>query len=247
MTTPRYIAVDLETTSREPAEAHVVEWAAYVPHDPLHNHQGTFHGSLVRPPISIPPETSAIHHIIDEDVEHFGGWAYHGMCLRELFVKHPGSIAIAHNAEYERTALASLNLPCRWCCTYKAALRVWPDAPSHSNEALRYWLKLGGGRKAINRTHSALHDALVTSQLFNALLATGTSLDDMLQWTNEPALLPRCPLGDWRGKPWADVDEGFLSWILRKIHDREDVRFCARKELERREQEWRAAAGAPAA
>lgn len=238
--TPRYIAVDLETTSREPAQAHVVEWAAYVAHDPLHNHQGTMHGSLVRPPIPIPPETSAIHHIIDEDVEHFAGWDYHSLFLRELFSRMPDSLAVAHNVDMERQVLAPLEIPCRaWVCTYRAALRVWPDAPSHSNEGLRYWLKLGGGRKAYNRPHSAGHDAVVTAQIFEKLLEASTSVDDMIQWTNEPALLPRCPIGDWRGQPWADVDEGFLHWILRKIFDREDVRFCAQRELNRREEEWR--------
>jgi hypothetical protein len=50
-------------------------------------------------------------------------------------------------------------------------------------------------------------------------------------------LLPRCPIGDWRGHTWDEVEEGFLQWILRKITDREDVRFCAQKELERREAE----------
>lgn len=243
MTSPRYITVDLEATSGEPKDAHVVEWAAVVggPAFTLYSFETrTCYGALVKPPIAIPPETSAVHHIIDEDVAECSTWAYEGACLRELFVKHPGSIAIAHNANYERTVLASLNLPCEWICTYKAALRVWPDAPSHSNEGLRYWLKLGGGRKAYNRPHSALHDAIVTSELFNALLLAGTSLEDMIAWANEPALLPRCPLGDWRGKPWAEVDDGFLHWILRKIFDRDDVRFCAQRELDRREAEWRA-------
>src|SRR5262245_25865334 len=27
-----------------------------------------------------------------------------------------------------------------WLCTYKSALRAWPDAPRHSNSVLRYWL-----------------------------------------------------------------------------------------------------------
>ena len=62
---PAYIAIDLETTSREPEQAHVVEWAALVSSDPLHDMQPTMHGSLVKPPVPIPPETSAIHHIIE--------------------------------------------------------------------------------------------------------------------------------------------------------------------------------------
>jgi exodeoxyribonuclease X len=29
-----------------------------------------------------------------------------------------------------------------WVCTYKCALRIWPDLPSHGNQALRYHLGL---------------------------------------------------------------------------------------------------------
>lgn len=59
-------------------------------------------------------------------------------------------------------------------------------------------------------------------------------------------MLPTCPLGDWRGRKWAEVEEGFLLWILRRITDREDVVFCARAELERREKERREIADARA-
>jgi len=246
MSHPRFIIVDLETTSKEPAEAHVIEWAALVVTPNWYLQDGclfhpdavpTMHGGLVKPPIPIPPETSAVHHIIDADVAICSSWDFEGMRLRELFVLYPCSIAVAHNANYERTVLASLDLPCRWICTYKASVRVWPDAPSFSNEGLRYYLGLGTGRSGLQKPHTALHDAMVTAQLFSELLKLGTSIDDMLTWSDEPALLPRCPLGDWRGHPWDEVEESFLHWILRKITDREDVRFCAQKELERRDAE----------
>lgn len=241
---PQFIVVDLETTSNKPEEAHVVEWAAFVvgtPNDLFDRTNPTMFSSLVKPPIPIPPETSAVHHIIDADVENCSTWEAEGPLLRDVFSSlYPGSIAVAHNANYERTVLASLNLPCRWICTYKAALRVWPDAPSHSNEGLRYWLKLGGGRSGNNASHTAGHDAMVTALLLGELLRAGTSVEDMITWSDEPALLPRCPLGDWRGHAWSEVDEGFLYWILRRITDREDVRFCAQKELDRRAAEYRA-------
>ena len=88
-------------------------------------------------------------------------------------------------------------------------------------------------------TEVGLSEAAVRQRV-QKLIEAGATLEDMMQWTNEPALLPRCPIGDWRGKPWAEVDDGFLHWILRKIFDRDDVRFCAQKELARREAEWKA-------
>lgn len=245
------VVIDLECTSREPAEAHIVEWAAIVIRPPWFGEGGAEeHGGLVRPPIAIPPETSAVHHIVDADVADAPTWLKECERLFNLLAGEEGVIAVAHNAEYERTVLVGNNqMPeiqgLHWLCTYKAALRVWPDAPGHSNECLRYFLGFGTGRRGQQAPHSALHDAKVTAQILDELLRLGTSLEDMLRWTNEPALLPTCPLGDWRGRKWSDVDEGFLLWIMRKIHDRADVRFCANTELERREAERAKARPAP--
>jgi len=238
-----FVVVDLETTHREPKDAHVVEWAAVVVTPPWFGAGGVRTlTSLVKPPIEIPVETSAVHHITDIDVVDAKPWAIAALPLLDELTA-PGVIAVAHNANFERETLDKLMDPAlprpRWLCTYKAAVRVWPDCPSHSNECLRYYLGLGTGRSHAQAPHSALHDARVTHQILEQLLAAGTSIEDMLAWTEQPAMLPTCPLGDWRGRKWAEVEESFLWWILRKIHDREDVRFCAQAELDRREKERR--------
>lgn len=44
-----------------------------------------------------------------------------------------------------------------------------------------------------------------------------------------------CPIGkEWRGKPWQEVDEGFLSWIIATIQDKPEVVRAAEKEMVRR-------------
>lgn len=245
MTDPRFVVVDLELTNREPAQAHIVEWAAVVIEPEWFGQGGqqhTAHG-LVRPPVPIPPETSAVHHITDADVATASTWEKESMMVRAI-LEGDETIVVGHTVDTERAMLASLNLTCRWLCTYKAALRVWPDAPAHSNEALRYYLGFGTGRKQPQATHSAAHDAEVTAQILRELLKLA-KLDEMLNWTEEPALLPRCPIGDYRGDKWADVPESFLNWILHKAHSmRPDVRFCAQKEIERRDEEYRLAQAA---
>jgi exodeoxyribonuclease X len=239
MNNEAFVVIDLEATHREPKDAHIVEWAAIVVTPPWFGLEGTprYLGSLVRPPIAIPAETSAVHHITDADVLDAKPWEL--ACIPLVNVLHPeGTIAVAHNANFEKELLAKHGVTAhRWLCTYKASVRVWPDAPGHSNECLRYHLGLGTGRREQQSPHSAGHDAAVTAQILGELLRAGTTIEDMLAWTEQPALLPTCPLGDWRGKKWCDVDEGFLSWILRKITDREDVVFCARTELDRRAKE----------
>lgn len=238
-----FVIVDLESTNREPKDAHIVEWAAVVIVPPWFSEEGLVqeHGGLVKPPIPIPAETSAVHHIIDADVEGAPSWESEKDKLAVLLVPG-GRIAVAHNAEYERALLAKEGLNIvggvvPWLCTYKAALRVWPDAPGHGNECLRYFLGLGTGRAGGQAPHSAMHDARVTAQILGELLRAGTSIADMLKWTTEPAMLPTCPIGVWRGKKWDEVDHGFLDWIIYKARDmREDIKFCAKAEIQRREQ-----------
>lgn len=237
--TARFVVIDLETTSREAAEAHIVEWAAVVVAPDWFGEGGgvDHHSSLVRPPIPIPAETSAVHHIIDADVMGAVPWEQESNRLSELLAE-PGAIAVAHNAQYERDVLSKTALPSvPWLCTYKAALRIWPDAPGHSNETLRYWLGHGTGRSSRQEPHSALHDAQVTAGILRELWGKA-SLGDMIKWADEPALLPRCPIGDWRGYVWSDVEESFLYWILKKKGSmRPDVVFCAQTEIDRRETE----------
>ncbi len=236
-----FLVIDLESTDREPANGHIVEWAAIAIKPEWFGEGGSEErGSLVRPPVAIPPETSAVHQITDADVAAAPMWSEQSNQVIDL-VEQPGVIVVAHNAEFEKQLLAKHGIPLidRWLCTYKAACRVWPDAPGHSNEVLRYYLGLGTGRRQQQAPHSAMHDARVTAQILGELLRAGTKIEDMLAWTKQPAMLPTCPLGDWRGKKWSEVEESFLFWIIRRIQDRPDVVFCAKAELERRDAERR--------
>jgi exodeoxyribonuclease X len=56
----------------------------------------------------------------------------------------------------------------------------------------------------------------------------------MARWTLEPAALPRCPIGKFRGRPWEDVETGFLQWMLKTPDMDEDLKWNARRELDSR-------------
>lgn len=226
-----FMATDLETTGPEPAEAHVIEWAtvSFTPGE-----IGETMTRFVKPPVPIPPETSAVHHIISEDVGGAEPWDVESTSLGNRLVQ--ADALVAHNADFEKHFLAALAPDVPWICTYKCALRAWPEAPRHSNEALRYWLELGDdrGRAAKQNPHSALHDALVTARILLKLLEFH-SVATLLQWSTEGAILPRCPIGKYRGAAWADVDFGYLEWIVYKAIDmRADVLNSANLEIDRR-------------
>ncbi len=228
--------LDFETTGTAPP-AHVIE----VGFCDLELHDGS--GLWVMEPSArlcgggtITAETRAIHHISPEEIiglDPFDAAAFVAQARAD------GVIAIAaHHADFEGKwigpALDGLPL----ICTYKAALRVWPDEPLHSNQFLRYRLEELGLSAPVpglcQPAHRAGPDAYATAHLLKALLASAT-VHQIIDWTQEPAALPRCPIGEkWRGKKWSEVEAGFLDWMTRQATMDPDLKWNAARELHRR-------------
>lgn len=179
------------------------------------------------------PGARSAHHIRPEEIAGLAPYVAAEMWER---AKVEGvAVVAAHNCDHEAKWWGEPALPV--ICTYKAALRVWPDAPSHANGSLRYWLEDQGltapDHGLTMPPHRAGPDAYVTAWTLAALLAK-VSAREMVAWTREPRLLPTCPIGKERGKKWADVDGGFLDWMIRQPTMEEDLKWNARRELERR-------------
>lgn len=221
----RIRVVDLETTGLESeAGAKVVEigWC-----DLVDGAIGAPEQRIINPGIPVPPEASAVHHLTDEDVA--AGEDFDRTIRR--VVGNPELTAVcAHNAAFERQWVGS---PVPWICTLKCAYALWPEAPSHSNQALRYWLKPEGlDREIADKAHRAGPDAYVTAFLLREMLKVHT-VEELIAISDRPVLLPRCRTGKFYGKPWAEVETGFLEWMLGKDFD-EDTKFTVKHELERR-------------
>lgn len=182
---------------------------------------------------SIPPETRAVHHITPAEVA--GKPPFDATTVTAGLADYEHAVVAAHSADFEAKWLGLGTTPL--LCTWKAALRVWPSAPSHSNAALRYWLDDQGAIAPEHALtippHRAGPDAYVTAWILKALLDTGVTAREMVGWTREPALLPTCPIGEWRGKQWAEIDAGFLRWMVNKPVE-PDLVWNARRELDRR-------------
>lgn len=220
----RIRVTDLETTGIEPTDA-VVEIAAWdVVVDGGRASIEEWGDVLVNPGRPIPPEVSAIHHLVDEDV---AGRMKFDDAVRPAMI---GADAFcAHNAKFERQWITKdLTGDRPWICTLRCAYRVWPDAPSHSNQALRYWLAPAGlDREIAAVAHRAGPDAYVTAFTLRELLKKAT-VSDLIEWSSQPAILPRVQFGKHRGMKWTDVPVDYLSWILRQADMDEDVKHTAR-------------------
>lgn len=182
---------------------------------------------------AIPPEVRAVHHIQLDEV--IGLEPFDRAAMWSEAKAHGVAIVAAHNLDFEAKFWGEHGF--HQICTYKAALRAWPTAPSHSNGALRYWLqdqgKIHPQHEKTLPPHRAGPDAYVTAWILLALLRTEKAAD-MVRWTKEPRVLPNCPLGKFRGKPWPEVETGFLSWMLNQPTMEADLKWNARRELDRR-------------
>ena len=225
--------IDLETTGNSFTDGGVVElgWQDVGLQGGLIGPPGAI---LINPGRPISPATSAIHHIIDADVASAPLWQHAAPAILQ---PGPGLVALAaHRATFEeRWCTPAFAGRARWICTYKCALRLFPDAPTHSNQGLRYWRHPEGLDRAIGLpAHRAGPDAYVTAHHLRDML-TMASAEQLLTWSAEPALLVRVPFGLSRGRAWSDLDNDALARIIAgESGGNLDVAFSARHEQRRR-------------
>ena len=189
---------------------------------------------LYRPLNGIPPETMAVHHITEDDFN-----VDTPVCTDErlelaVWGGATPNALIAHNFEFERLFIsARITKALPWICTYKVALRAWPDAPRHTNQVLRYWRRLTLDRAFAMPPHRAGPDAWVTAHLFMELKKT-VAVDDMILWTAQPTQYATVPFGKYRGRSWREVPFDYLDWIIRQGEMDEGIISSARAELQKR-------------
>lgn len=216
--------IDFETTGMPP-DAAIVEagWCDLSVGDGPAT-IGPVEAMLINPGKPIPIEAMAIHHIRDADVE-----AAPPPDVAFLRLMDGADAFAAHNAKFEQAFFAGGSIP--WICTYRCGLRAWPDSPSHSNQALRYFLGLELDGRAMP-PHRAGPDAYVTAHILRSLLGLRSS-EVLIRVSSEPALLVRCNFGKHRGKKWSDVPIDYLEWLTRQNDMDEDTKFTAKHYLRR--------------
>ena len=198
--------IDIETTGTDPARDAIVEIASV---DLQRDHSiANLRETLVRPSIPVPPLASAVHHLIDADLTN-------AFPIEAVIDKFKNADAyVAHNCAFERSFLDRYFGDAIWVCTYKCALRVWPDLAGHGNQALRYQFglvnPLGVDRAKVN-PHRALSDAIVTAAIFFELTKEA-SWSELVQWSYEPALLTYLRFGMHRGERFDSAPEDFAPF-----------------------------------
>lgn len=223
--------IDYETTgTNEDADAEIIELGGYdLVDDAAVGYITRPFESLIRPRNPIPAVARAVHHISDEDVANAPE-------LREVIDEflEGADICAAHNAKFEEHFTPGTY---RWICTYKCALVVWPDAPGHSNQALRYWLGIDDEPDFVHPRamppHRALPDAYVTAFILRRLLLE-RPVDELLTISRYPALKRVMNFGKHKGMTFEDAPSDYLEWIRDKSEMDQDTKFSARYWLQKR-------------
>ena len=207
--------IDIETTGTDPAADAIIEIASV---DLLRGGGITnAMDTLVRPGKPIPPGASAVHHIVDEDVAN-------APLLGDVIDRFRGAdYYVAHNCAFERSFFAAQGIELGpWICTYKCALRVWPELDGHSNQELRYALgratPFPGYERQLISPHRGAFDVVVTAAIFEELIKHAR-WSELVQWSGEPALYTKFHFGKYRGQRYdaiAASDPDYLRWIIEK-------------------------------
>ena len=174
-----------------------------------------FTTALVIPGIPIPATASAIHHIVDADIQN--RWLLSTIRVsvvtavitlrmaRRLLSTRPFQLlsVVIMPVSWLLTTRRSTRLfslqRVKWICTMRVAKHLWPDAPGYGNQVLRYWLELPVDSDCV--PHRALGDAQVTAQLLLKELAlVDGSVERLLELTETPVLLKTVPFGKHKGE-----------------------------------------------
>jgi exodeoxyribonuclease X len=236
----KYLVLDCETTGMDHEKDRVVEVGAAIT---TATEGIVYDSALVDPGIPIPPEASAIHHLVDEDVR---GCETIEEAIKDLLempdeeeVGNPVVAYVAHNAPFDRGFLGKYLPELPWIDTLRMARHYLPELPHHGNQYLRYALKLcvSDVEDATGRVvaHRALGDALVTAALFRHMVNGPAKADfdsmplaEFVAMLDAPMLLTRINFGKHKGKLWAEVPRDYLRWLLGQEESDRDVTFTAK-------------------
>lgn len=228
-----FCVVDTETTGLDPEKDELVElgWVLMLPNPtPIEDWGNT----LVNPGVPIPATSSAIHHLTDDDVSGFPA------PNEALDFLPDAKVLAAHNAPFDRAMLEAAGLPGnqRWLCTRRLAMHLLPDAPSHSNQVLRYHLGLDVSHDW-GPMHRALPDAMVTAHLLHYMLEQidhgCDTVDQLIELADSPVeLRGKLNFGKHADKTWDEVPTDYLQCMHGAGFENPDVRHTVKRQLEKR-------------
>jgi len=182
---------------------------------------------LYKPPMKIPPEASAVHHITNKmvlqkptfkDGENYGK-------IKKLF-EDENTVLVAHNAPFDLMIVKKEGIePKNFICTLRLARYLDPDEKieKYNLQYLRYLLEIEIDADA----HDALGDVLVLEKLYERLKKKlienenlkneNEAIQKMMEISSHPSIFKSIKFGKHNGKKIEEIlriDRGYLEWLL---------------------------------
>lgn len=129
----------------------------------------------------------------------------------------------AHNMAFDWGFLGphmTADTPIPRICTWRCAMHLYPDFPSHKNQELRYRLpRVDAAAKqhlsALTEPlapHRALYDTIVTACLLAEMLREH-EIRELMDLSVAQVLQKTVRFGKHRGVKWAEVPKSYLTWL----------------------------------
>jgi exodeoxyribonuclease X len=176
----------------------------------------------------IDPRAQASHHIRPDCLTAARGAVLREQAIAELLINlDPDSFIIAHNSDFDSKFLPELMTP--WICTYRVSKKIWPEAPGHSNQVLRYWLGIKPDLSIApsvkpRAPHQALYDVATTVGILQKMLERH-SPEELHQMTHTPNRLRTIGFGKHKGMDFDAVPRDYLMWLRNQSNLDPDVKF----------------------
>ncbi|MCY0894993.1 MAG: DUF3820 family protein [Alicyclobacillaceae bacterium] len=224
----RFVVLDTETTGLDPETDQVIDLSLVEVSKrgivPLYE-------TRIDPKRPIPPESSAVHHLTDRDV---AGKPTLDAVWPTVLDHLQDAVLVAHNASFDRAMLPETHRP--WVCSKRMAQHLWPDAPNHKNQTLRYYLGIDVDAEP---AHSAAGDTWVTAHVFwrelgeyRSRVAQTDGLEEFLAWANSPIEVKKMPFGKHRGKLIKQLPTDYIRWALANVEEMDaDLRHSMERVL----------------
>lgn len=181
--------------------------------------------ALYKPPVKIPPEASAVHHITNKMVTDKPSFKESPdyKKIKELF-ENENTIAVAHNAIFDIAMFKKEGIEIKdFICTLRVARALDPEEKieRYNLQYLRYLLEIEVSAQA----HDALGDVLVLEQLFERLkkkiiesenCTEEEAINKMIEISKKPSLIRTIRFGKHIGKKLEEIartDRGYLEWL----------------------------------
>lgn len=196
---------------------------------------------LYKPPVKIPPEASAVHHISNKMIEGRSSFAESGdqPKIKKIF-EDKNSVVVAHNAPFDLVMIKKEGIePKNFICTLRLARHLDPEEKieRYNLQYLRYFLDLDVEAQA----HDAMGDVLVLEKLYERLkkkvlesaqggqagkMSEEEAVKKMIEISSHPSLFKSFKFGKHNGKQIeevAKIDRGYLEWLLSQKLDSDEI------------------------